>query len=186
MCAGISLTFEKHRLISKPNQSSELLLWIVSRCKLTVKGYKHASTYHFTVNQSCFLCRICVGNSAPVVSNSTQMGMLVTTSATQSKFNLLIQTAAQTAALYRKLVGISGARLATCITSMHIACTLHCHGKWLQICVTSTPMLGIRTCALVLPMLPWQHGTHPAPLAAASVDSWLSGCVCSNGNCLMC
>ena len=121
MCAGISLTFEKHRLISKPNQTSELLLWIVSRCKLTVKGYKHASTYHFTVNQSCFLCRICVGNSAPVVSNSTQMGMLVTTSATQSKFNLLVQTAAQTAALYRKLVGISGARLATCITSMHIA-----------------------------------------------------------------
>ena len=29
-------------------------------------------------------------------------------------------------------------------------------------------------------MLPWQHGTHPAPLATASVDSWLLGCVCRN------
>lgn len=29
-------------------------------------------------------------------------------------------------------------------------------------------------------MLPWQHGTHPAPLATASVDSWLLRCVCRN------
>ena len=88
---------------------------------LTVKGYKQASAYQFTLNQSCFLCRTCVRTPAPAVSNFTRMGMLATMSAIQSRFNFLVQTAAQTAAQYRKLVSTLGARLATCITNIHIA-----------------------------------------------------------------